>query len=92
MDIEILVPGHGTTIHGVDAVQDWLKWQAGYLSSVRAKVRKELAAGKDAEAAVEAVDYETFIGDRLPADRNGMPSRHRATVEKIVTEFEKGSG
>mgnify|MGYP000082443190 CR=1 FL=1 len=34
----------------------------------------------------DAVDFETFIGDRLASDRNGMPKRHRNTVDKIVEE------
>ncbi|MCZ6636459.1 MAG: MBL fold metallo-hydrolase, partial [bacterium] len=89
MDIDVLVPGHGTTIHGADKIQDWLRWQAGYLSSVRAVVREGLDAGKALESVVESVDYETFIGDRLPADRNGMVQRHRATVGKIVEEQDR---
>ena len=86
LDIEVLVPGHGTTIRGTEAVRDWLVWQASYLSGVRDHVRAELDKGKDAESAAESVDYESFIGDRLPIDRNGMPKRHRNTVDKIVEE------
>lgn len=86
MDIEILVPGHGEAIHGKESVVDWLTWQAGYLVGVRDRVQKELAEGKDAEGAAEAVDFEAFIGDRLPVDRNQMPMRHRNTVDKIVEE------
>ena len=39
--IATLVPGHGHTIHGADAVKDWLVWQASYLSGVRDHVRYE---------------------------------------------------
>lgn len=87
VDIETLVPGHGETLHGKDRVQDWLKWQAGYLVAVRERLQKELALGKRAEEAADAVDYETYIGDRLPIERNGMPKRHRNTVDKIVEEL-----
>jgi len=86
LEIDILAPGHGRVLHGADAVQDWLRWQAGYLSSVRAKVRAELAQGTAPEVAVDAVDLETFIGERLPLDRHNMPKRHRDTVRKIVVE------
>jgi len=86
LDIEILIPGRGHTMHGADAVKDWLVWQASYLSGFRDHVRYELGQGRSAEAAAESVDYETFIGDRLPVDRNGMPKRHRNTVDKIVQE------
>jgi cyclase len=86
LDIEILIPGHGFTIHGQDHVKDWLVWQASYLSAVRDRVREELDRGNDADAAADAVDFETFIGDRLASDRNGMPKRHRNTVDKIVEE------
>ncbi len=85
VDIETLVPGHGYTIKGRKAVRDWLTWQAGYLRSVRDKVREMLGDGATAEEA-EAVTFDSFIGDRLPVDRNGMPKRHRNTVDKIVEE------
>lgn len=87
LDIEVLVPGHGEALHGKTRVQDWLKWQAGYLGAVRERLQKELALGKDAVLAADAVDFETYIGDRLPMDRNGMPKRHRNTVDKIVAEL-----
>jgi glyoxylase-like metal-dependent hydrolase (beta-lactamase superfamily II) len=90
VDIETLVPGHGKVLHGKDRVLDWLQWQVGYLGAVRDRVQKELASGKDAEAAAEAVDYASFIGDRLPIDRNGMPKRHRNTVDKIIEEEQVG--
>lgn len=86
VDIEILVPGHGETLHGKDCVQNWLQWQAEYLASIRHRVAHELASGKDAQTAAEAVDYQTYVGNRLPIDRNGMPGRHRNTVDKIVEE------
>jgi len=86
LDIEILVPGHGYALHGVDKVQDWLRWQIAYLISVRERVQKELAGGKGAEGVADAVDFETYIGDRLPIDRNQMPMRHRNTVDKIIEE------
>jgi len=86
LEIEVLTPGHGRVLHGADRVQDWLQWQAGYLSGVRARVRAALDGGKDAEAAADAADFGTLIGNRLPADAHGMPGRHRATVMKIVEE------
>ena len=86
LDIQILVSGHGGTLHGRERVQDWLQWQAGYLAGVRARVREELDRGRDADSAAGAVDFETFIGDRLPAEAHGMLKRHRNTVDKIAEE------
>ena len=86
VDIKVLVPGHGHTIEGRDAVQDWLTWQGGYLRAVRDKVREMLSDGASAVATAEAVTYGDFIGERLPVDRHGMPKRHRNTVDKIVQE------
>jgi cyclase len=86
LDIEILVPGHGFTIRGRDKIEDWLTWQIHYLTSVRAKVREGLEKGLGPTAAAESIDYDTYIGERLPIDRNGMPKRHRNTVDKIVEE------
>ncbi len=86
VDIETLVPGHGDVISGVDRVKDWLKWQIGYLSSVRHRIWEELDRGTDPEAVAGKVDFETYIGDRLPSDRNGMPDRHRTAVTRILEE------
>ena len=84
VDVEVLVPGHGDVLFGVALVRDWLQWQIQYLSGVRDAVRKALDRGEDQPAGT--VDFETFIGNRLPADRNNMPKRHRNTVDKIVEE------
>ena len=92
LDIEVLVPGHGHTLHGAALVRDWLEWQAGYLAQVRQRVGQGLDRGQSAEEAAEAIDFAGFIGDRLPADRNQMPRRHRNTVEKIVAEEVKARG
>lgn len=86
LDIEILVPGHGSVIYGRENVQDWLGWLAGYLRDVRVAVRQALGTGAPPDAVVERIEYDRFIGDRLPKDRHGMPKRHANTVRKIVEE------
>lgn len=86
LDIEILVPGHGPVVYGREAVQDWLRWLPGYLRGVRAAVRAALDAGTPPEAVADGIDYDRFIGDRLPKERHGMPTRHRNSVQKIVQE------
>ena len=86
LEIEVLVSGHGAPLRGADRVQDWLRWQTGYLSAVRAQVRDALKGGQGPVEAAGTVDFGTFVGDRLPADQHGMPGRHRATVDKIVEE------
>jgi hypothetical protein len=40
----------------------------------------------DPEAAADAASYDELIGDRLPAERHGMPRRHRDTVLRITHE------
>ena len=85
-EIEILVPGHGPVIYGRGNVQDWLSWLADYLGNVRAAVRQALDAGTPPAEIVEGVEYNRFVGDRLPKDRHGMPKRHANTVRKIVEE------
>jgi cyclase len=84
--IETLVPGHGPVITGGAAVQDWLRWEAGYLAGVRLAVRTALADGASPEAIPDRVSYERFVGDRLPADRHLMLKRHRDTAAVIVRE------
>ncbi|NJN84865.1 MAG: MBL fold metallo-hydrolase [Caldilineaceae bacterium] len=86
MEIETMLPGHGSALFGREHVQDWLAWLAGYLSSVRTFVQGALDSGLDAEAVVNLVDFDQFVGDRLPKDRHNMPGRHRDTVQKIVEE------
>ena len=86
VDVETLVPGHGDVLSGVDRVKDWLNWQIEYLSSVRHRIGEELDRGTDPEVAAGKMDFKTYVGDRLPSDKNGMPDRHQATVNKILEE------
>ena len=86
MDIEIMLPGHGTAVFGRDQVQGWLAWLADYLRSVRTFVQGALDSGLDAATIVEMVGYDEFVGQQLPKERHNMPSRHRDTVQKIVDE------
>lgn len=85
-EIEILVPGHGPVIYGQENVQDWLGWLTGYLRDVRDAVRQALDTSTQPEEIVGGIDYDHFVGDRLPKDRHGMPKRHANTVQKIVQE------
>lgn len=86
MEIETLIPGHGPEVYGRAAVRGWIEWAAGYLAGVRGRVQELLAGGTEEAAAIDAVTFDEFIGDRLPADRHKMPSRHRNTVAKIAAE------
>lgn len=86
MDVEVLVSGHGPVFYGSERVREWIKWMIGYLAHVRARVGKLMEQGLDLEAVADSVGYEEFIGDRLPADKHGMPKRHRSTVQKIIEE------
>ena len=86
MDIEILVSGHGPVLHGNERVRGWLNWLVDYLSGVRVFVKEALDQGLEPEAVADAVDYEKFIGDRLPINKHNMPKRHRNTVQKIIEE------
>ncbi|MEE3258743.1 MAG: MBL fold metallo-hydrolase [Candidatus Latescibacterota bacterium] len=91
LEIETLIPGHGPEVYGRDAVRGWIEWEAGYLAQVRGRVRELLDAGTEEEAAIDAVGFEEFVGDRLPADRHKMPTRHRNTVAVIAAEEIKSS-
>jgi glyoxylase-like metal-dependent hydrolase (beta-lactamase superfamily II) len=86
LDIEILVPGHGPILRGRESIREQIRWLADYLARIRAEVHDRVRRGDAPEAILDAVDFDTFVGDRLPADRHGMPRRHRATVAKIVAE------
>ena len=86
IEIETLVPGHGEPLSGRERVRDWIGRQIEYLEAVRARVRRELAAGTPPELIGDTVEYDVFVGDRLPKERNSMPKRHRDTVNKIVRE------
>lgn len=86
LDIEILVPGHGPVVYGIDRVQDWLRWIGAYLDDVRHMVDNGRQRGLSAATVAEQIPFERLVGDRLPADKHNMPRRHRATVEKIIQE------
>jgi glyoxylase-like metal-dependent hydrolase (beta-lactamase superfamily II) len=86
LDIEILLPGHGPTVYGAEQVRGWIEWEAGYLARVRGLVQKLLDEGLGEEELLDRIAFEDFVGERLPADKHGMPKRHRATTAKILAE------
>lgn len=86
MEIEVLVSGHGPVFYGSERVRKWIEWMIDYLAHVRARVGELLEKGLDPETVADSVGYDEFIGDQLPADKHGMPKRHRNTVQKIIEE------
>lgn len=88
MDIELVVAGHGRPLYGRDDIHDWLNWTLSYLRGVRGCVQDQLEqdSNRSDEQITDQVDYDTFIGDRLPKDKFNMPQRHRNTVLKIIEE------
>ncbi|MAF11775.1 hypothetical protein CMK11_15115, partial [Candidatus Poribacteria bacterium] len=86
MEIDVLVPGHGPVLHGVTRVREWLGWLATYLANIRSAARGLVARGVGAEETASRIGFDEHVGDRLPADKHGMPRRHAATVEVIVAE------
>lgn len=88
MDIEILVPGHGSVLRGRDAIRDWLAWELRYLREVRDFVREALSQDPNAssESIAQRADFDTFVGTRLSANKHGMVKRHYNTVFKICEE------
>ena len=64
MEIEVLVPGHGPTLHGSDKVKDWLIWQKGYLNRVWERVKGLLNDGVDSEHVPDLVEFDKLIGAR----------------------------
>ncbi|MFN8418687.1 MAG: MBL fold metallo-hydrolase [Anaerolineae bacterium] len=88
MEIEILVPGHGSVLYGSEAIQEWLMWEIAYLSSIRSAVAEVLAEkpSADDEMIALAAPFQRLIGERFPKDKHNMDSRHRATVLKIAAE------
>ena len=86
MDIEILVPGHGPTLHGSDRVKDWLTWQKGYLNRVRDRVQALLSDGVETEHVPDLIDFDELIEGRLSREKHAMPKRHKNTVQKIAEE------
>jgi glyoxylase-like metal-dependent hydrolase (beta-lactamase superfamily II) len=95
IEIEIMIPGHGAVVHGPTQVQDWLAWLIGYLAGVRHAVHEIIDAGSgslDPEQIAANIDFDHFIGDRLPREQHGMEKRHRDTVLNIIEEELKSTG
>jgi glyoxylase-like metal-dependent hydrolase (beta-lactamase superfamily II) len=86
MRVEVLVPGHGAVLQGVENVQEWLQWLIAYLERVQAFVRAGLEKGQESEAIVALAEYGHLVGDRVPMDAHNMFERHRNVVVKIVQE------
>ncbi|NKB66594.1 MAG: MBL fold metallo-hydrolase [Candidatus Latescibacteria bacterium] len=91
LDIEVLVPGHGPEIYGVEQVRQWIEWEANYLRQVRVLVRAALDSGVGEEEAIAAASFDECIGDRLDREMHGMPKRHYNTVAKIAAEEQSGA-
>jgi glyoxylase-like metal-dependent hydrolase (beta-lactamase superfamily II) len=92
LEIDVLVPGHGPVVHGVSQTREWLGWLASYLAGIRTAARRRVRSGATADDVVAEIDFESHVGERLPADRHGMTKRHAATVEVIVREeFEEAA-
>jgi glyoxylase-like metal-dependent hydrolase (beta-lactamase superfamily II) len=89
LDVEVLVPGHGPVLTDRDAIRDAMVWGADYLARCRDHVAARLGR-EPIEAIVAAAPFETFIGDRLPPDRNRMPWRHEQTILMIATQMGGG--
>jgi hypothetical protein len=77
---------HGPVFYGSERVRKWIEWMIDYLVHVRARVGELLEEGLDPETVEDSVGYDEFAGDQLPADKHGMPKRHRNTVQKIIEE------
>ena len=94
LDIEVLVAGHGPVLTGTAQIQDWLAWLMVYISSVRAFVHEKIESDSavDPETLADEVEYQRFVGDRLPVDKFGMPTRHRNMVLKIIEEEMEARG
>jgi cyclase len=86
MEIEILVPGHGEVVVGQAAARDWLRWISNYLAGVRAAVRTALERNVPPDAIAESIEFDRFVGQRLPKERHKMLNRHYNTVQKIIRE------
>jgi glyoxylase-like metal-dependent hydrolase (beta-lactamase superfamily II) len=89
MPIEILVPGHGPLMYGSDNIRKWLQATIDYLAHIRDAVQTAMAKGDDPASIMEQIDFETFVGPRLPAEKYGMVKRHRQVVQKIIAEVIK---
>jgi hypothetical protein len=58
---------------------------------VRPAVTAAVTAGQlDSDTIADGIAYEQYVGDWLPVDRHGMPTRHRGTVLKIIDEVLNG--
>lgn len=87
LDVETLISGHGHVLHGKARIQDWLNWLTAYIGGVRGAVSRLIEAGeRDREVIIESIEYDEYIGGRLPKDKHGMPKRHSNAVAKIVEE------
>lgn len=84
----VLVPGHGPLVRGRERVREWLTWMAEYLAAVREYVERARRAGRPEAVIVQALDFESFVGGRLPAARHGMVRRHQDTARTLLRELQ----
>jgi glyoxylase-like metal-dependent hydrolase (beta-lactamase superfamily II) len=85
--LEVLVPGHGDVVRGRSAVRSAIEWSADYLARVREHVSVRIDR-RSPDEIVAAATFASFIGDRLPTDRDRMAWRHEQTVRCMIAEFQ----
>lgn len=88
LDIQTLIAGHGPVLYGKSAIHAWLRWEIGYLSSIREQIQTLLMRQPEStlNMIADQITYDAFIGNQLPKSKFGMETRHRNTVMKIIEE------
>lgn len=86
LDVEVLVPGHGEVLGGRRSIQSWIMRLVEYLSTVRERIRKAVAAGMAEADIPEAVPADELLPAELDRAKYGMERRHRMVVDKLMAE------
>lgn len=85
----VLVAGHGPVLRGRERIGSWLTWLADYLAAVRDHVAREAQAGNAPGEIVAAIDFDSFVGGRLPRDAHNMVRRHQNTAATMLDELRR---
>jgi glyoxylase-like metal-dependent hydrolase (beta-lactamase superfamily II) len=84
LDVDILIPGHGSVITDRHEARAAIAWSADYLARCRSHIETSLEQG---EAAVLAgAPYDEYIGDHLPRDHYRMEWRHEQTLRTMLRQ------
>lgn len=89
LDVDHLIPGHGSAVSGAEVVKGWMLWMADYLAGLRRHVEPLLEL-TDVDL-VGATPFEEFVEGRFEPEHHDMMKRHETAILMTARELRAAS-